>query len=68
MTAADLNLVVLAAASVLLVGVAAVRLSIRAGLPSLLLYLLIGQSNRRHARWRGEDGTTARQAIGGWSS
>jgi cell volume regulation protein A len=42
MTAADLDLAVLAAAGVLLVGVAAVRLSVRAGLPSLLLYLVIG--------------------------
>ena len=42
MTAADLNLTVLATAGVLLAGVAAVRLSSRAGLPSLLFYLVIG--------------------------
>lgn len=42
MTAADLNGVVLVAALVLLAGVAAVRVSTRAGLPSLLLYLAIG--------------------------
>lgn len=38
----DLNLVILAAAMVLLAGVAAVRVSAGAGLPSLLLYLAIG--------------------------
>ncbi|HEX6485491.1 MAG TPA: potassium/proton antiporter, partial [Nocardioidaceae bacterium] len=38
----DLNLVLLVATCVLLAGVAAVRISSRAGLPSLLLYLLIG--------------------------
>lgn len=38
----DLNLTILCAALVLLAGVAAVRVSARAGLPSLLLYLLIG--------------------------
>ena len=42
MTAADLNLVLLAGTVTLLVGVAAVRIATRAGLPSLLLYLLIG--------------------------
>lgn len=42
MSASDLNFVVLAACLVLLAGVAAVRISIRAGLPSLLLYLAIG--------------------------
>jgi cell volume regulation protein A len=41
-TAAGLNVVVLAATLVLLAGVAAVRISTRAGLPSLLLYLAIG--------------------------
>ncbi|HET7351798.1 MAG TPA: potassium/proton antiporter [Marmoricola sp.] len=38
----DLNLTILGATLVLLAGVAAVRVSARAGLPSLLLYLLIG--------------------------
>lgn len=38
----DLNLVILGATLVLLAGVAAVRVSARAGLPSLLLYLMIG--------------------------
>ena len=38
----DLNLVLLVATCVLLAGVAAVRISTRAGLPSLLLYLAIG--------------------------
>lgn len=42
MNPADLNLVLLVATCVLLAGVAAVRISSRAGLPSLLLYLLIG--------------------------
>ena len=42
MDPADLNLAVLAATGVLLAGVAAVRISSRAGLPSLLLYLGIG--------------------------
>ena len=42
MSAADLNVVVLVATLVLLAGVAAVRISTRAGLPSLLLYLAIG--------------------------
>jgi cell volume regulation protein A len=41
-TAEELNLVVLGAATVLLVAVFAVRLSSRAGLPTLLLYLAIG--------------------------
>ena len=44
MTPAELNVVVLAAMAVLLLGVAAVRVSTRAGLPSLLLYLAIGLS------------------------
>ena len=39
---ADLNLVLLAGAGLLLVAVAAVRASSKAGLPSLLLYLAIG--------------------------
>jgi cell volume regulation protein A len=38
----DLNLVILFSALVLLAGVAAVRIATRVGLPSLLLYLLIG--------------------------
>ncbi|WP_082748287.1 potassium/proton antiporter [Nocardioides jensenii] len=38
----DLNLAILGAALVLLAGVAAVRVSARAGVPSLLLYLAIG--------------------------
>jgi cell volume regulation protein A len=38
----DLNLTILAGTLVLLAGVAAVRVSARAGLPSLLLYLAIG--------------------------
>lgn len=38
----DLNVAILGGAVVLLAGVAAVRVSARAGLPSLLLYLLIG--------------------------
>ncbi|HET6562677.1 MAG TPA: potassium/proton antiporter [Marmoricola sp.] len=42
MTPADLNLVLLAGTAVLLVGVAAVRVSTGVGLPSLLLYLAIG--------------------------
>ncbi|MQW75608.1 potassium/proton antiporter [Nocardioides sp. dk4132] len=42
MEPADLDLVVLAGALVLLAAVAAVRLSTRAGLPSLLVYLGIG--------------------------
>ena len=42
MTPAELNVVVLGAMAVLLLGVAAVRVSTRAGLPSLLLYLAIG--------------------------
>lgn len=42
MSASDLNVVVLAVTLVLLAGVAAVRISTRAGLPSLLLYLAIG--------------------------
>jgi len=41
-TAADLNVVLLVATLVLLAAVAAVRLSTRTGLPSLLLYLGIG--------------------------
>ncbi len=39
---ADLNLVLLVGAGLLLVAVAAVRVSTGAGLPSLLLYLAIG--------------------------
>lgn len=42
MTVDDLNLVVLAVTALLLVAVAAVRLSSRAGLPTLLLYLGLG--------------------------
>jgi potassium/hydrogen antiporter len=42
MDPSDLNLVLLIATCVLLAGVAAVRVSTRAGLPSLLLYLGIG--------------------------
>ena len=42
MSAADLNVVLLAGTVVLLAGVAAVRISTRAGLPSLLLYLALG--------------------------
>ncbi|KGN36402.1 potassium/proton antiporter [Knoellia subterranea] len=42
MNAADLNVVVLVTTLVLLLGVAAVRVSSRVGLPSLLLYLAIG--------------------------
>ncbi|HZI97468.1 MAG TPA: potassium/proton antiporter [Actinomycetales bacterium] len=42
MNPSDLNLVLLAVTAVLLAGVAAVRISTRAGLPSLLLYLAIG--------------------------
>lgn len=42
MSAGDLNLVLLAVTGVLLAGVAAVRVSTWAGLPSLLLYLAIG--------------------------
>ena len=38
----DLELVILGASLVLLTGVAAVGISARAGLPSLLLYLAIG--------------------------
>jgi cell volume regulation protein A len=41
-SAADLNVVVLATTAVLLLGVAAVRISARLGVPSLLLYLAIG--------------------------
>jgi len=41
---ADLNLVVLAATALLLIAVAAVRLSTRAGLPTLLIYLGLGVS------------------------
>jgi cell volume regulation protein A len=39
---ADLNVVVLAVTGLLLVAVAAVRLSVRAGLPTLLIYLALG--------------------------
>jgi cell volume regulation protein A len=39
---ADLNVVVLAVTALLLIAVAAVRLSVRAGLPTLLLYLGLG--------------------------
>lgn len=42
MTTAELNVVVLVGAAVLLAAVAAVRLVSRAGLPSLLIYLAIG--------------------------
>lgn len=42
MTTAELNVVVLVGAAVLLAAVAAVRLVTRAGLPSLLIYLAIG--------------------------
>ncbi|WP_114560728.1 potassium/proton antiporter [Desertihabitans aurantiacus] len=42
MTPAELNVVVLAATTVVLLGVAAIRISTGAGLPSLLLYLVIG--------------------------
>ncbi|MDV3221843.1 potassium/proton antiporter [Intrasporangium sp.] len=42
MSAADLNTLLVAAAAIVLLGVSAVRLSTRAGLPSLLLYLAIG--------------------------
>jgi cell volume regulation protein A len=42
MTAADLDIVLVAGTTVLLVGVAAVRLSTGAGLPSLLIYLALG--------------------------
>lgn len=42
MTPAELNVAVLAGTLVLLVGVAAVRVSTGAGLPSLLLYLALG--------------------------
>lgn len=42
MSVADLNLVVLAVTALLLIAVAAVRLSARAGLPTLLLYLGLG--------------------------
>jgi cell volume regulation protein A len=42
MTADELNLLLLAGALVLLVGIAAVRLSVGTGLPSLLLYLGLG--------------------------
>jgi len=42
MTTSELNLVVLAVTATLLVAVAAVRLSTRAGLPTLLLYLALG--------------------------
>ena len=38
----DLNTSILAGSVVLLIGVAAVRVSTRIGLPSLLLYLAIG--------------------------
>src|SRR3954454_1145031 len=40
----DLDVALLIAAAVLLVAVAAVRLSVRLGLPSLLVYLLIGMA------------------------
>ncbi|SNR80210.1 potassium/proton antiporter [Blastococcus mobilis] len=42
MSVADLNVVVLAVTALLLVAVAAVRLSSRAGLPTLLIYLGLG--------------------------
>ncbi|HET6395010.1 MAG TPA: potassium/proton antiporter [Blastococcus sp.] len=42
MSVADLNVVVLAVTALLLIAVAAVRLSTRAGLPTLLLYLGLG--------------------------
>ncbi len=42
MSVADLNVVVLAVTGLLLVAVAAVRLSARAGLPTLLIYLGLG--------------------------
>ena len=42
MSVADLNLVVLTVTALLLIAVAAVRLSARAGLPTLLLYLGLG--------------------------
>lgn len=42
MSPSDLNIVLLAVTVVLLAGVAAVRVSTKAGLPSLLLYLAIG--------------------------
>lgn len=42
MSVADLNVVVLAVTGLLLVAVAAVRLSTRAGLPTLLIYLGLG--------------------------
>ena len=42
MTTADLNVLVFCVTAVLLLGVAAVRVSTGAGLPSLLLYLAIG--------------------------
>ena len=42
MSSSDLNVVVLAVTVLLLVGVVAVRISTRVGLPSLLLYLAIG--------------------------
>lgn len=42
MTVAELNMVMLSVTAVLLLAVAAVRLSTRAGLPTLLLYLGIG--------------------------
>lgn len=42
MDPADLNLVLLVSASALLVAVAAIRISSRAGLPSLLVYLALG--------------------------
>lgn len=42
MTADDLNITILGVSSVLLIGVVAVRLSARVGLPGLLLYLGIG--------------------------
>ena len=42
MSVADLNVVVLAVTALLLIAVAAVRLSTRAGLPTLLIYLGLG--------------------------
>lgn len=42
MTPSELNVVVIAVTAVLLLGVAAVRVSTRVGVPSLLLYLAIG--------------------------
>ena len=56
MNPSDLNLVLLIATCVLLAGVAAVRVSTRAGLPSLLLYLAIGLAI-------GESGLEATKAL-----